>query len=131
LLLAPGHHPGLLALALLEPGEERVDPLEVAAGVIAAAVGAEVEVLADRHPLEHVPSLGRERDAPVDDLLRGLTGDLGAVEVDLAGARRRQPRDRAQRRRLAGAVRADQRHHLALVDPERDPLAPLARPLVP
>ena len=38
-----------------------------------------------------------------------------AGEADRALARMVEPVDRAQRRRLAGAVRADQRHDLALV----------------
>ena len=50
------------------------------------------------------------------DLLRGQRGDLLAAEADRPLARRRQAGDRAQRRRLAGAVGADQRDDLALVD---------------
>ncbi len=42
-------------------------------------------------------------------------------------ARRRQAGDGAQRRRLAGAVGADQRDDLALVDRERDALERLDR----
>ena len=38
-----------------------------------------------------------------------------------------EPVDRAQRRRLPGAVRPDQRHDLALADGDRDPLEGLDR----
>ena len=52
----------------------------------------------------------------------GDRGDVAALEADRALARPVEPVDRAQRRRLAGAVRAEQRHDLALVHLERDPL---------
>ena len=45
-----------------------------------------------------------------------------AGQPDRAGARRREPGDRAQRRGLPGAVGADQRHALALFHGQRDAL---------
>ena len=59
----------------------------------------------------------------------GVSPISSPVEADRALARRRQPRDRAQRRRLAGAVRADQRDDLALLDLERDALERLDVPV--
>ena len=41
-------------------------------------------------------------------------------KLDLAARRRHQPHDRLHRRRLAGAVAAEQRHHLARPRLERD-----------
>src|SRR5262249_6489800 len=47
--------------------------------------------------------------------------DLAALERVLAGVRRQGARDRLDQRRLAGAVVADEREHLAGVDVEVDP----------
>ena len=46
---------------------------------------------------------------------------LGAAEVDRSGRVEPEARDDAQQRRLARAVRAEQRHHLAVVDDEVHP----------
>src|SRR5438132_10128221 len=54
-------------------------------------------------------------------------GDVSSLEADAPTARVVQPVDRPERRRLAGAVRADQRHHLAVLDLDRDPLQRLDR----
>ena len=59
LLLAAGHRPGLLALALLEPGEKVVDAIEVLSDLGAAPpVRAEVQVLPYGHPREARRPLG-------------------------------------------------------------------------
>ena len=82
LLLAAGHRARLLVLALLQAREQVEDALEVLADpVVAAAVGAHVEVLADGHPREAVASLRREGDPAADDLLRRDAGDLLALEA--------------------------------------------------
>ena len=47
-------------------------------------------------------------------------GDLDAVEQDRAGARRHHAHQAFQRRGLAGAVAAEQRYDLVLLDPQRD-----------
>ncbi len=52
----------------------------------------------------------------------GKPRDVGAVEHDAAGARRRQPEDRADQRGLAGAVGAEQAGDAAGLDRERDAL---------
>src|SRR6266540_3230597 len=54
-------------------------------------------------------------------------GDVLATEADRPEARRVEARDRAQGRRLAGAVGADQRDDLAFVDLHRDALERLDR----
>ena len=62
--------------------------------------------------------LARCRCAPAD--VRLHLRDVLAVEEDRALRRVQQPGDRPHRRRLAGAVRADQGDDLALLDGERD-----------
>ena len=52
----------------------------------------------------------------------GKRRDVVAVEHDAAGARRRQPEDRADQRGLAGAVGAEQAGDAAGLDGERDAL---------
>jgi len=51
------------------------------------------------------------------NLLRGRAANLFAFEGDAAFTRLEQSGDRAQRRCLAGAVGANQRDDLALLDP--------------
>ena len=58
----------------------------------------------------------------LDELVGGRLRDVLAVERDRALARVEQAADRLERGRLAGAVRPDQRHDLALVDLDRDAL---------
>jgi hypothetical protein len=52
----------------------------------------------------------------------GHPADVLALEHDPAAGQRSQPGDRLQGGGLAGAVRADQGHDLALVDGQRDVL---------
>jgi hypothetical protein len=59
-------------------------------------------------------------DAALRDLVRRPARNVGAVEADRSGAGRRQPEDRAQRRRLAGAGCPEQRDDLAGGDVERN-----------
>ena len=54
------------------------------------------------------------------DRFRPEACDRLAVEQDFAGRRLREAGDRAQGGRLAGAVGAEQRHHLPFLDAERD-----------
>src|SRR5262245_34541548 len=76
---------------------------------------------------KHLVALGDEHDAAAGDLVRrqivdalalerdGALGDARVVDAEEAG-------DRAQRRRLAGAVGAEQRHDLFRRDGQRDAL---------
>jgi hypothetical protein len=57
-------------------------------------------------------------------------GDVAALEPDPASARVIEPVDRSQRRRFAGAVRADQRDDLPLADIQRDTLQGLDRAVI-
>ena len=124
LLLAARERAGLLRLALLEPREQAVRAIEVLGDAVGvrALVGAELEVLAHGHAREQAPALGALRDAELDDVVRRTAGDVVAREGDLPRPWRDDPVDRAQRGRLARAVRADQRDDLAVVHLERDAL---------
>ena len=53
--------------------------------------------------------------------LRGQADGLRALEDDRAGALADHAHDRLQRRRLAGAVAAEQRHHLAAATTKSTP----------
>src|SRR6266581_3673565 len=64
----------------------------------------------------------RARSDPTSAPARGDAGEVVAVEPYRPRRRRRKTRDRAQGRRLPGAVRADQADELAPGDFEIDPL---------
>ena len=49
----------------------------------------------------------------LDDAVRGQAEEFDAVEPDRAGGRHDQARYTVEQRRLAGAVRAEDRHRLA------------------
>ena len=75
---------------------------------------AEPEVLLDGELGEDAAALGHERDARAARRSRARArGASCPCEQDLAAARRHEPHDRVQRRRLAGAVRPDQADDLA------------------
>jgi hypothetical protein len=85
--------------------------------------------------LEHAPALHHQRDPALHALGRAEPGDLGAVEPDRAARDRaalagQQARDRLERGRLAGAVRAEQRDDLARGDRERQAAQHEERPVV-
>ena len=61
------------------------------------------------------------RNAEPDDGFGPKAGDRLAVEQDLARRGLGQAGDRAQRGRFAGAVGAEQRHHLPLLDADGHP----------
>src|SRR5262249_28492695 len=65
-----------------------------------------------------------------DDLVRRRPADVLAEEADRPAARVIEAVDRAQRGRLPGAVRPDQRDDLAVVHLDRDALERLDRPVV-
>jgi hypothetical protein len=81
---------------------------------------AHLQVLGHRQRREHAPALGRDGDALAHDVVRGQVGDVPAVQQDVAAAGARAAAHRHQQRGLAGAVGADQRDDLALVDVQAD-----------
>ena len=83
--------------------------------------GAELQVLEHRHPREDPPALRRLRDAQADDAVGRERVEAVAVETHATAARPHGAEDGPERRGLAGAVGADERHDLARRDGERDP----------
>ena len=85
------------------------------------------EVLLDGEVVEDAPSFQHLSDAAAHRLVRRQTVEPRAVELDaalgdLAALGAQQARNRLQRRRLAGAVGAEQRRHRRLLGDERDTL---------
>ena len=78
------------------------------------------DVLHRRHLREQPDVLERASDPELDDRVRRLPDDLGTVEDDRARRRHVDARDLVEERRLAGAVRPDQRDDRAARDREVD-----------
>src|SRR6267142_584953 len=68
---------------------------------------AELEVVAHGQRGKELTALRHVGDAARDDLRRAEAVEPVAFELDAPGADRQEPADRAQGRRLAGAVAAD------------------------
>ena len=120
--LAAGQRARLLAAAFLQAREQRENFLQPGRDLGAAAPeGAKLEILADGHGGEQVALFGHQGDAESDPVLGRHVGEVGAVEGD-APARRQQPHDGGEQRRLAGAVGADHRGDRAGFDRQGDPL---------
>src|SRR5262249_32356554 len=126
-LLPPGERARLLALALLEPREVLEHVLGVLFHAATSRVGAEAEVLPDGKLVERPPPFGHVRDAGACGSV-GPARKLRAVEEDVPGPAHGAG-DGTQRRRLAGAVRAEDGDELALADLEGDPVQRLHRPV--
>src|SRR3569623_1268229 len=75
-------------------------------------------VLPHRHAREYVGDLERARQAAAVDLDGPQARDQIAIQLHLARGRRDVAADQVERRRLAGAVRADDGVALALGDAE-------------
>jgi hypothetical protein len=114
--LAAGERAGELGAALLQAREQHEDLVQGLGAVLVAeahlAIGAEQEVVLDRHRREQRARLGHERHAEHDALLERKQGDRCAVVLDLA-ASLQHAHQRVEQGRLAGAVRADDGDHLA------------------
>src|SRR5213592_1272715 len=121
LLLAAGERAARLLLALGEHGEVAVHALEVLRDTAAPAprVGAQAQVLLDGEVHERAAPLGRVADAEPHQVFRRAPVDALPREADLA-RRADHAAHRAQRRRLARAVGAQNRGDAALLDGEVD-----------
>ncbi len=86
----------------------------------AAGVPADEDVLEHGHRAEEVDVLEGARDPAAHDSVGRRLEQRRPVELHLSLVRRVEPRDDVERRRLAGAVRADQPGHDPLGDLERD-----------
>ena len=101
------------------PARRPIDPLErreVREGDRGRHAG-ELQVVGDRHVHDHRPLLGHVAEAVPAARVHRCGGRL-AEEPDLALHRRELAGEREQRRRLAGAVGAEERDDLAGVDVE-------------
>src|SRR5215207_7389743 len=79
-------------------------------------------ILEHGHLAEQPRDLKRPPDAEVGALPGRLAVDPAALEPDLAGVRHHRPADEVEHRRLAGAVRPDQRRNRLLGHLERGPV---------
>src|SRR2546425_5659951 len=121
LLLAARQRPGKLTLTLVQAREEREDELERIVPVAPVRGPAtKLQIVAHRHRGKELAPFRHMSDAPRDDLGRPQTVEPRALEFDTPGAHGQEPADRPERRGLAGAVRAEQRHRLAPSHLERD-----------
>ncbi len=89
-------------------------------GVVAVHERTDLQVLADRHVGEDALATGQHLDAAVHAPFGGDVRDRLPVEADHAPRRGAEAGDDPQDRRLAGAVGAEQREHLALAHLEAD-----------
>src|SRR3954454_12313374 len=82
-------------------------------------LAADVEIFQHGEIGKDAPVLRHEAEAPSRDLERLELRDILAEEADGSGALGDQPHQRLERRRLAGAVAAHERDHLAVADVKR------------
>ena len=76
----------------------------------------DLDIVEHRHGLEQADVLERAGNAGLHDLIGLLAVELLAAEVKCALRRRIHAGEQVEDRRLAGAVRADEAHELALMD---------------
>ena len=115
LLLATGKRVGPLVAPLVEDREQAHHLVQGCADLVPApGVGAHLQVLHDGQRSEQRPLLGHVHQPTADDPVRAHAVDALAVEDDPPAGDRQHAGDGAQRGRLPGAVRADQRHDLAV-----------------
>ena len=102
-------------------GPDRVHPTAgcVAVGARARIVRAEQDIVEDREEGKEPAPLEDVRDAFGDGAVGRQAVDPLIEEGDPPRRRPQEPRDRVHQRGLAGAVRAEQAHDLALVHPHR------------
>jgi hypothetical protein len=121
LLLAAAH---AAARAIFHLAEVREQRKQLVAGPVrrvrALRLAADFEILFHRQISEDTPLLRHVTKPIPHDLMRGTCRDILAFEHDPPRPLRDEPDDRAERRRLAGAIAAEQRHDFPLADLEPD-----------
>ena len=120
LLLPARERAGLAVAELRQHRKELVGARRAGSRLRSSAAGREPEaqVLLDGQLAEDPAALGDERDARPRDRLGSPAAERAAVEADVSCRRGDEAHDRVQRRRLAGAVRADQADDLAALQLE-------------
>jgi hypothetical protein len=110
-----------VAPPLPQPWEQGVDSLQIPARRAAGAVGGRGDqVLLDRQRREDLPPLRHQPQPVLCHLVRRQAGKRGAAKGHAPRPGLQQPHQRAYRGRLAHAVAAEQRHHLAGADAKID-----------
>ena len=124
LLFAAAERAGLLFDAFREPGKNGENLLQVGCRFLFAfaEVGAHAEVFEDGQVGKNHPTLGRLRQPAGDDLVRGESLDIRALEDNLTGGGFEDAGDGAEGRCFSGAVRTNERDDLALGDIQGDPV---------
>ena len=87
-------------------------------GLAVAREDRQRDIVEHGKPVEQVDDLEAARNPGLDPFVHGRGGDVVALEQDLAAVGLEMRADQIDERCLAGAVRADQRKELALVDDE-------------
>ena len=116
LLLAAGKLGALARQPLLQIREQREDLLEGQAAIL--DLGRQEQVLLDVQAGKNPALLGTQRNPKMGDPVRRQAYRLQAVERDRPLAAADDAHDRLHGRRLAGAVAAEERNHLAGRDVE-------------
>ena len=120
----PDSVPAALVGPLLEDGEAFPDFLQVPAHLrlVSTMKGPQFQVGIDAQRAKNPPAFRHQGQAQGDDALRGHMGEVLAGELNgpLTGVQ--QPGNAAQSGSLAGAVAADQGHHLTNSHVEGDAL---------
>jgi hypothetical protein len=96
-------------------------------GLVAAACGGRDQVLLDAQVREHLAAFRHQPEPGAAGGIGGQADEIAAIEQDAAGSGPEDPHDRLDRRRLAHAVAAHQRHDLAGADRDREAEQDLAR----
>src|SRR5262249_51422382 len=115
LLLAARQRARKLSQPLCEARKDRPDALEVSgAPCPSAPEAAELEILAHREVGKNAPPFRHLDKAEFDHAHWACADNVLAVEPQVAGALRNDPRQHVVERRLARAVTAEQGYNLAL-----------------
>ena len=126
LLLAARQQPRLPAAQRAQ----RREVVERRVGLLNGPVAVKPEVLGHRQPEEDAAVVRHVRDAQPRPRGRRHPGQVGAVQPDRAASRLEQPGDGPQRRGLARAVGAEQRHDLPGAHGQRQVAHDRRRPVV-
>src|SRR5262249_38786643 len=119
--LAAGEGTGCLPLALGETREESEDAVEIPASTRACTRDhrAHREIFRNRQRRENLPPFGYLANPAVADAVARPARDVLSAVEDSAGGGPLHPGNRADQRRLAGAVRADDGDDRSLCDLDR------------
>ena len=118
LLLSAAHGAGQLVLAFTQARKEHKHLLHIGRdlGLVVTDVGAHLQVLDDGHAGEHAAPLRHHGQPFLDQVPRAFALDAFAHVFDVAALQRQRASDGFHGGGFAGAIGADQRDQLALVD---------------